>query len=268
MTSEISQPPTAWRMCGNQVKLWRMDAGISREDLGKEAGYEYESVKSMEQGRRRPTQRLLEVADEMCGAKGKLVATQGYLQPDKSPWLLPAFLDMEATAIVQYQYQALLVPGLLQTEEYALALFRAHWPPANEQTIEDRLAMRLQRQERLKSTAVFSFVIYEAALRTGVGGPEVMKGQMRRLLDVGTQRNVAIQVLLAEQGCYSWLHGPMTLLETEDRSVCAYVEGQGYHTMFAEREKVSDLSQRYGMLRTQALNCEDSAEFIGKLAEE
>ncbi|MEU1311349.1 helix-turn-helix transcriptional regulator [Streptomyces cinnamoneus] len=269
MTNETSQPPMAWRLCGNQVKLWRMDAGVSREDLGQEAGYGYETVKSMEQGRRRPTQRLLEVADDMCGARGKLIAALHYLQPDKGPWITDVFLDAEARAVAQYQYQTVLVPGLLQTAEYARTLFSTHWPPVDDRTIEDRLKVRLGRQERLKKpTVLFSFVLYEAALHTGVGGPDAMRSQLLHLLDVGAQRNVTLQILLAGQACHSWLHGPLTLLETEDREHIAYVEGQGFNTLFADREKVSDFRERYGMLRTYALNPEESAERIRKLTEE
>ncbi|MFJ6634707.1 helix-turn-helix transcriptional regulator [Streptomyces sp. NPDC091376] len=69
-----------WRYCGNQIKLWRTGAGISREELGKEANYEYETVKSMEQGRRKPSVRLLQVADQMCGAKGEVTGGAGVLE--------------------------------------------------------------------------------------------------------------------------------------------------------------------------------------------
>ncbi|MEV6315838.1 helix-turn-helix transcriptional regulator [Streptomyces sp. NPDC051776] len=84
-TGNSSQPPMAWRYCGNQLKLWRTKAGVTREKLGEEAGYTYEAVKSREQGRRRPTPRLLQVADEMCGAQGLLNAAQEYLKPERFP---------------------------------------------------------------------------------------------------------------------------------------------------------------------------------------
>ncbi|MEU4202469.1 helix-turn-helix transcriptional regulator [Streptomyces sp. NPDC026294] len=64
----------AWRYCGNQIRLWRGQAELSREELASEVGYSVEYVKSMEQGRRRPTLHLLRVADEMCGARGMLTA--------------------------------------------------------------------------------------------------------------------------------------------------------------------------------------------------
>ncbi len=70
MSDENANPPVAWRYCGNQIKLWRARSEVSREELAEEAGYSAEYVKSMEQGRRRPTLQLLRVADEMCGRAG------------------------------------------------------------------------------------------------------------------------------------------------------------------------------------------------------
>ncbi|WP_344963305.1 helix-turn-helix transcriptional regulator [Streptomyces thioluteus] len=93
----------AWRLCGDQVKLRRQDAGVSREELGQEAGYGPETIRAMEQGRRRPTQRLLDIADEMCGARGKLRAASEYLQPESIPKQIHLFLDAEARAIAQCQ---------------------------------------------------------------------------------------------------------------------------------------------------------------------
>lgn len=270
MTGETSQPPMAWRYCGNQIKLWRTQAGIAREELGKEAGYEYESVKSMEQGRRKPQLRLLEVADQMCGARGLLLAAQDYLKPDKFPARMQEFLQAEAEAISVHSYQTLLIPGLLQTEDYARALIGNRCPPLDDETIEERVAGRLERQEglRLRPAALFSFVIYEAALRTMVGGAEVMKRQLHQLLEFSELRNVSIQVLPADGGVNPGLGGPLVLLETAEHERYAYVEGQETGALHTAPEKISLLSQRHGMIRMQALSLEESARFISKVAEE
>ncbi|MFI2078017.1 helix-turn-helix domain-containing protein [Streptomyces triculaminicus] len=269
MTNESSQPPMAWRYCGNQLKLWRTQAGVSREELAKEAGYEYETVKSMEQGRRRPTVRLLEVADEMCGARGKLVAATDYLQPERQPGHVREYMEVEAEAIAIYSYETLFVPGLLQTEEYAKALMASHWPPIDDDTLEDRVTARLRRQEKLtrKPAALFSFVVYEAALRTSTGGAAVMKDQLSHMLDVGTLRNVSIQVLPADRYAPSHLNGPLLLLETEQHSHYGYVEGQNTHVLYSDAPTVSTLTKRYGMIRMQALSAEESEQFIRRALE-
>lgn len=81
-SGDAQQSQQAWRYCGSQIKMWREEAGVSRQELAKEANYDYEYVKSMENGRRRPTLRLLQAADQMCGARGKLIAAHEHLRPE------------------------------------------------------------------------------------------------------------------------------------------------------------------------------------------
>ncbi|MDH6128745.1 helix-turn-helix transcriptional regulator [Kitasatospora sp. GP82] len=260
----------AWRYCGNQIKLWRERSGVTREELGKAANYEYETIRSMEQGRRKPTLRLLEVADELCNAHGLLVAATDYLKPERFPSYSQDFANIESEAIALHSYAALLIPGLLQTEEYARTLISNSCPPLDDETVAERVAGRLQRQDKLRArrTALFGFVIYEAALRSMVGGAEAMKRQLHHLLETGELRNVAIQVLPTGCNAYPGLSGSLVLLETAAHEQFAYVEGQETGVLYSDPAKVSALTQRHGMIRMQALGAEDSARFIRKVAEE
>ncbi|WP_307811673.1 helix-turn-helix transcriptional regulator [Streptomyces sp. AV19] len=239
----IGKLPPTWRYCGNQVKLWRFRAGVSREELAKEANYTIETVKAMEQGRRRPTPRLLQVADELCGAQGMLLAALGYLMPEPYEPDAKVFVDAEAQAVAVSSYQTMHIPGLLQTEEYARALMSTAWPPVDDEVIEQRVAGRMQRQAKVtsKPLAVFNFVIHECALRMGVGGPMVMKRQLLRLLDASALPNVLIQVLPIPLG-HGGLGGPFVLLETEDHEHFGYVEGQETHVMHTGVETVGNLT--------------------------
>ncbi|MFF3944357.1 helix-turn-helix domain-containing protein [Streptomyces sp. NPDC001902] len=268
MASEVSPPPMAWRYCGNQVKLWREHAGVTREQLADEAGYGYETVKSMEQGRRRPTQRLLQIADGLCGAQGKLTAAEAFLKPERFLSYARDFMRYEAEAIALNTYEPQFIPGLLQTEETALALFRAHWPPLDDETIEERVAARMARQALLdKQTRAFSFTIGEAALRYPVGGGEAHVRQLERLLEAGARRNVDIQAM-PFGGAHPGLNGPFVLLETAEHLHLAYVEGHETGVLHSDSEKVSIIAQRHAMILRRALGPEESEAYIGKLAEE
>lgn len=224
----------------------------------------------MEQGRRRASLHLLQVADQMCGADGMVTSAQAFLQPERFPARTQEFMDLAASAISFQSYEPLLIPGLLQTPEYARALMADSCPPLDDETIEERVAARVERQERLTSKpyARFGFVIYEAALRSMAGGPEVMKRQLRWLREVGELRNISIQVLRASSATLLGLSGPMVLLETEEHEHHAYVEGPETSALYSAPETISVLTQRHGMIRTQALNNEDSARFIAELEEE
>ena len=114
------QPQQTWRYCGGQIKLWREETGVSRQDLAKETNYDYEYVKSMECGRRRLTLRLLQVADHMCGAKGKLVAAYEHLKPEPFPMRTQQYVWRSKA--VGCTVRSGIIPGLLQTEAYAREL--------------------------------------------------------------------------------------------------------------------------------------------------
>ncbi|MBZ4020353.1 helix-turn-helix domain-containing protein [Streptomyces purpurogeneiscleroticus] len=260
----------AWRYCGNQVKLWRNHAGVSRDALATESGYAQDSVKSMEQGRRRPTVKLLEIADEMCGAHGMLLAARDYLKPARYRSYAQDFMALEEEAIVLQSFEALLIPGLLQTKAYTRALMHSHCPPLDDETVEERVNARIARQQALSARpkTLFGFVIYEAALRTLVGGREVMREQLLHLVEVGRLRNVSVQILPAESGAQPGLSGPFVLLQSADHESYGYVEGQESGVLHTDAEKLTVLAQRHGMIRMQALSAEESAKYLERVADE
>lgn len=152
----------------------------------------------MERGVRRPTPRVLDVADEMCGAEGMLSAAKEFLDRERYSPRAQDLMDREKEAISRWSYDVSLVPGLLQTKGYARALIDSRIPPLDEETVEERIAGRMERQSILterKPPVGLSFVLYEAALRA----PQVDAEQLRHLLDVGRLRNVVLQVLPFER---------------------------------------------------------------------
>ncbi|MCC3766854.1 helix-turn-helix domain-containing protein [Streptomyces sp. UNOC14_S4] len=265
----MDNPPISWRYCGDQVRLWRHIAGVSREELATEASYSVETVRSMEQGRRKPTKQLLEAADQLCGAKGLLLAACPYMGPEVVQPRYPEFIAAEAEAVAVHGFELVLIPGLLQIEDYARSLIAGQCPPVDDETVEQRLQFRMDRQELLKKpTTLFTYVIYEAALRTLVGGPEVMRRQLQHLLDVGEQRNVFIQVLPFSVGRHPGLDGSFTMLEGAEHERVGYEEGQVVAELHGGAEALNDLTNRLALIRMQALSEEQSRRFIRKMMEE
>ncbi|RLV01619.1 transcriptional regulator [Streptomyces griseocarneus] len=259
----------SWRYCGDQVRLWRGIAGVSREELAAEANYCVETVKSMEQGRRKPTKQLLEAADQLCGAKGLLLAACPFMGPEPVAPRQPEFFAAEAEAVVVHGFELVLIPGLLQTEGYARAMATGHVPLADDETVEERIEFRTGRQELLKKqTTMFTFVIYEAALRTLVGGPEVMKRQLQHLLDVGQQRNVFIQVLPFSAGWHPGLNGSFIMLQGPGHERVVFEEGQVVAELYGDQENLNTLTNRLALIRMQALSVEQTREFIRRAMEE
>ncbi|MGW0884934.1 helix-turn-helix domain-containing protein [Streptomyces sp. NPDC002671] len=267
-SGDSQQAQQNWRYCGGQVKLWREEAGVSRQALADEAGYDYEYVKSMECGRRRPTLRLLQVADQLCGARGKLTAAHEFLKPEKYLSYAEEYVQHEAEAAVLSSYQPLLIPGLLQTEETVRAHLNAHFPPLDDETIEERVAGRMERQLSLEQrTKAFNFVIGELALRNRVGAVEAHRRQLCRLVETGKARNITVQVLMFS-GSGPELDGPFVMLETAEHETLIYEEGQATGRLYGDPDRVSIVAQRHAMILRKAFSPDESARFIEKLAEE
>ncbi|OEV06157.1 DNA-binding protein [Streptomyces nanshensis] len=262
-------PPPAWEYCGNQIKLWRERAGVSREDLARRASYSYEAVRSMERGVRKPQLAVLQVADVVCGANGILLAAAPYLKPERFPSYSQEFMETETSALSHSSYEGEFIPGLLQTEETVRAMLHAHCPPLEDETLEERVKARLERQNLLRQqTKAFNFVISETALRDRVVNAEAHKAQLNHLLSVGAPRNVTIQVMPHGRGPHPGRLGPYVLLETSGHEYYGYEEGQTTGVLYADPEKLSVLRQRHDMILRQALSPGESLRFIEELAEE
>ena len=262
-----SQPsPLAWRYSGNQMKRWRTKANLTREELAAASNYSPDTIKSMEQGVRMPTPRVLDVADELCHAEGLLSAAKEYLQREKFPARAQDFMIVEQQAISLWWYEVALIPGLLQTEAYARDLIGNRCPPLGDETVEDRVAARLERQSILtrKPPVALCFVLYEAVLRAG----PVDKEQLHRLVEASRLRNLSIQVLPFERSIPSALLGQMVLLETKDHDRLAYTEGQSVAQLSGDPEVVNTQTERLSMIRTEALSSAESVRFIERMVDE
>ncbi|MEU3355858.1 helix-turn-helix transcriptional regulator [Streptomyces sp. NPDC037389] len=259
--------PMAWQYCGEQIKLWRNLAGVSRETLAKEAGYGSETIASVEQGRRRPAIHLLQIADQLCGAKGLLRAAEKYLEPEPLPERSQDYLQYEAEAIAISSYQPMIIPGLLQTEEYTQAQISNWWPPLDDQTVEVRVANRMKRQALLdKQTRVFNYVIGEPALRHPIASKEQHQRQLHHLLAMGKRRNVTIQALRFDSAPVG-IGGSLILLETPEHKHLAYEEGQLTSALTADPDMVSQAAQKLARIAQLAMSPNESAIFIKELAD-
>jgi transcriptional regulator with XRE-family HTH domain len=262
--------PSIWVGYGKLVKLFRERAGLTQQALADAVGYSYEQVASIEQGRRPAKAAFTEAAERVLNAGGVLAVLQADVDRAKLPAFFQDFALIEAEAVSRFSYDPLLVPGLLQTEEYARALFTAHCPPLPDEMIEQHIEARISRQRVLTKTPPvdLSFIIGESVLLNAVGGRDVMRTQLDHLLQAGAQRNVEIQVMPAATGFHPGLNGPMVLLETLEHRQVGYFESQGIGLVVTDPGKVSTFGLRYGKLRSQALNADESVRLIERLAGE
>jgi transcriptional regulator with XRE-family HTH domain len=262
--------PGAWAAYGRLLQHLRKRAGLSQQQLGEAIGYSLEQVASVEQGRRPAKAAFTRAAGRVLEAGGVLEVLQDEVDRAKLPRFFRNFALIEANVVSRFSYDPLLVPGLLQTEEYARAVFAGHCPPLSEEIIDQHTEARLSRQKLLTRLplAELSFIVSEEALRNPVGDAEVMRGQWQRLLEVGALRNVEVQVMPAASGFHSGLNGPFVMMETGEHHHLGYIESQEVGCVVHDPAEVSAFGLRYGKLRSQALNGAESARLIERLAGE
>jgi transcriptional regulator with XRE-family HTH domain len=252
---------------GRQLKLCRERAGLDRATLGSRVGYSASTIASFEQGRRIPPPKFIDSADELLGAGGLLKAGKEEVARAQYPAFFRDAARLEGEAVEIHLYDTHLVNGLLQTEEYARAVFAMWQPLLDEAVIEERVAARLARQEIFarRPTPHLGFVIEESVLLRPIGGKATWRGQLEHLMLIAEKRNVVIQVMPLSRQEHAGLAGPFTLMETRDERRIAYTEVQGDSRVHTERQKVRGLERTYGILRAQALTPADSLALIEKL---
>ncbi|MFF5805563.1 helix-turn-helix domain-containing protein [Streptomyces sp. NPDC012746] len=249
---------------GRQLKAWREAAGMRVAEFGARIQYGEDQVRKVEAGKRIPRPEYLDRSDEVLGAGGKISAMRTDLEQVRYPKRVRDLAKMERRAVEIGAYHIHGIHGLLQTEEYARALFEMRQPAYSRDEVERYVAARMARCsifDRDPAPAL-SIVQEEATLRRPIGGTMVWRRQLERLLEVGKLRNVSLQVMPLDLTVHAGMDGGIEVLKFGDGTAVGRSEGA-----FAGRP-VSDLRQlrllelRYGMIRAQALTPQASLAFI------
>ncbi|WP_320783185.1 helix-turn-helix transcriptional regulator [Streptomyces sp. CRN 30] len=256
------------RTVARQLKLWRESAGLTQPEFGAAIGYGEELVSSVERMRRIPRPEYLEKADEVLNAGGKIAALKKDVAEVRYPKKVRDLKRIETEAVELCAYNNSVVHGLLQTEEYARAVFDARRPALTEDEVQQHVAARMARQEvldLLTGRRVFSFVQCESTLRRSIGGRIVLRRQLERLLEVGQRRNVDLQVLPLDRAENSGLDGAFRLLKLADGNTVAFSEAPLTSRVTTDPKETTALDIRYGAIRAQALSPHESLAFIEKV---
>lgn len=182
------------------------------------------------------------------------------------------YVGLEAEAASLRVFEAQVVHGLLQTEDYARAVTGATRRRRTREEIERLVQLRLQRQEVLdRERPVELFLILdEAVIRRPMGGRKIMSGQLSHLLEASTWPNVTLQVLPTSSGAHPALSGSFCILrfpESTDPDV-VYSEGVAGHAYLEKESDVRACSEAFDLLQAAAMTPVDSADLIRRVAEE
>ncbi|MFE3602189.1 Scr1 family TA system antitoxin-like transcriptional regulator [Streptomyces sp. NPDC059142] len=259
---------SAMKMLGAQVAVFRRAAGHTQKSLAELVNLDEETIRSVEGGRRPLKEDLAARLDELLDTKGALSAGLTNLpEIDLFPLWAEQYVDHEQEAIALSSYENQVLPGLLQTEPYARAIFGSRVPTFDDDEIETKTVARMHRQGLLnqKAPPTISFVIWEPVLRQPLGGQRVFADQLGHLRACAELPGISVQFLPMKRTSHAGLSGPFVLLETPDHQHLAYQETQRGSQWVADADEVSIMSRKYAMLRAQALTPEDSLDLLDRI---
>ncbi|MEN3608457.1 helix-turn-helix transcriptional regulator [Plantactinospora sp. ZYX-F-223] len=249
----------------DELRLTRDARGMTQEDLARHIPWAASTIGMIESGRRKPPPGFWVAVDgalQTGGALARLAARLG-----SSSWFVD-WWTVEEGAVSLRSFQALVVPGLLQTEAYARAVL-TEAGLTNLEEAERRLAMRLARKALLTrdNPVDLTAVLDEELLHRPVGGPAVMREQLDALLAACALPHVRLHVVPISAGAYPGLNGPFAIATARDRTETGYLDNQLSWQVIEDPEDLALLQRAWEAVRSEALPWQQSAELIKEVAE-
>lgn len=279
-------PTTLRRQLGAELRRLRADRTVA--GVAAELGWSESKLSRIETAhtgvRPKDLDRLLEAYAVAEDARVRIRALAGQSRQrawweaygDVLPNAYETYIGFEAEATNILVFEALLVHGLLQTDEYARAVFEADGRRHDGRRFDDaeidqKVQVRMARQAVLTRQPPPDLVLIldEGALRRRIGGPGVLRRQLNWLNEAGERNNITIRVLPFEVGAHSALGGPYTILRfTGGDQPLVYCEGRTGGVFRTRPDEVDGYIASFDGLRDAALTPRDSARFITELANE
>ncbi|MGP3975363.1 helix-turn-helix domain-containing protein [Streptomyces sp. 8N114] len=266
--SQLDPSSSMAALYGVHLKRLREQCGWTQKELARKVYVSPGRVAQLEcASGARPTAELTQSIDAMVGANGLLNDLWPHVYRESFPDWARRFMELAAKAVVIREYASQAVPGLLQTEAYAREVLRRGRTVTSPQMLEDRIALRMARQDRLKGpdAPTHCAVLDEAVLARRVGGDKTMHEQLDRVRRACDRQ--PIQVLPFMSGAHPMQGGSLTLLTMRDGSEVAYAEGAGHGQLFEEPDDVERFNHVYDQLRAASLPEPMSARMIANAAE-
>jgi transcriptional regulator with XRE-family HTH domain len=276
---EVRSPTVRRRELGALLRKLRTEKGLTVEQAADQLMFSMSKLSRMETGHGAPSRRdirdlcaLYEVTDEAERKRMMNLAVEGRQAGWWQSYDLNQFADyvgLEADAVSVKNYQSILIPGLLQTPDYARAVNEAVIPQPDPERLEEQTEVRLRRQDRLTQDPPLRFgvILDEAALHRVIGGQAVMEAQLRHLTELSKLPNVTLQVIPFSAGGHPAMDSTFNVLEFADAVPgVVYVEGLVGWVYMKRSRDVERYMGVFERLCHMALPPRESVELIEKAA--
>ncbi|MBB6475934.1 helix-turn-helix domain-containing protein [Sphaerisporangium rubeum] len=264
MTShEQKTPKETLDFFGTELRKYRQRANFSQDELAAATRFSRSLLGFIERGQRTPSRDLVERCDQVLEAGGELIRLWVHLSGDVNPLWFRGWLGVEQEAHTLHSWQPLVVPGLLQTEDYARAILRGK-AGIREHEVEGYVSARMERQAILARDLppMLWIVLDEGVLDRPVGGHEVMRHQMERLLAAAMSPRIAIQILPKALGVTTGVLGGFVIAQLPGSPDTVYLESALNGQVTNCPEDVEAIRATYDTIRVQAHPRHVSTELI------
>ncbi|WEH41164.1 helix-turn-helix transcriptional regulator [Streptomyces sp. AM 2-1-1] len=255
---------------GAELRHRREAAGLTQEDLGAPLFVSGSFIGQLESGTRRMQLDQARRLDEILTKDGFFARNCAALQKSKYPDHFAEAAEAEAVAVEIREYAVLLIPGVLQTEAYAYAVFRGGLPTAPQERIDHLVRARLERSALLDdpTTPLFWAILDEAVLRRETGGRAVMAEALRHVVTLARTNRVIVQVLPFSAGSHTALEGSLKLMSFADAPPLAYLQGLGTGRLEDSPAAVRQYELTYDLLAASAMSPDASLAMVESVAED
>ncbi|ANH91429.1 helix-turn-helix domain-containing protein [Streptomyces sp. NPDC003703] len=260
-----------WEFFGTELKRRRENAGLTQVELGGRVFVSGGYIGQFEQAIRKPQLDVAQRIDDVLQTDGiferlcrKLIDDPRYAD------YFAHVVELERLATEIYEFAPALVPGLLQTRDYAWAVTVSMNPFAPDEYIEEKVSGRLDRARILADATRprYWVVLHENALRIPVGGPAGMAAQLDCIARMARERVVKVQVLPYAAESYALMNGMLALMEFDDAPPTAYTEAVYSGNLLDDPAVVKRARSAYDQIRAAALSPEVSLALIESAAED
>ncbi|MFI0450614.1 helix-turn-helix domain-containing protein [Actinomadura sp. 6N118] len=265
---ELPNPKASmWDFIAVYLRALRVQKGLSGEALGRVLKVSKAKVSRIEVGKERLDWKQAEILDKAWDTCDLFTLLVWYASIGHDPQWFAQYVELEQRAGMAKIYEANVIPGLLQTEDYARALILSGIEPDPEKVVIERM----QRQELLtkKPAPHLTVILSQNAIEWPVGSPEIMRAQLSRLLDVAEWQNIVLRVVPRSWhvGAHAGLSGSFQLLNGDDFGEVAYTESPGAGRLVSSPPDVRSYEIRYERISAKALIEGPSSDLVRKVME-
>ncbi|WP_181799246.1 DUF5753 domain-containing protein [Kitasatospora acidiphila] len=256
MSEAIDPKSSLAALFADRARRARARRGMTQVQSGRElhtAGSRVNQIERMTGSK--PTLPLARAMDQTYDTDELFEDLWYHVDREQYPDYVQAFMSYEAKAVDIREFTGFVIPGLLQTRAYARAVLHAAQLPHAKHNVEALLAARMSRQKLIlrPNGTKWEVVLDEAVIMREVGGPQVMRAQLARILRAAERPNITVQVLPFNAGEHYAMGASLTLHTLANGNRVAYIEGSRRGQIYDDPAQVRHCTEVYDDLRAKAL---------------